>query len=112
MARRDKRGKRPEIKVRLGADSESLHAEQIVSFWRASRQAALHLRRAIALYYALLSGDTDLLWQWFPLLMKATSGSRSIISSALIEPVDFDIEVRDAVSSENELDDFMESLGL
>lgn len=113
MAREERRRQRAWVRVQLGADDESLHAAQIIAFWRASRKAAQNIKRAIALYYALLSGDTDLLWQWFPLLMKATSGGRSIISSAPIELVDFgNIEVRDAQSSGDELGDFMNSLGL
>ena len=104
----EKRRARPWIKVQLGIDSDSTHAADIVDYWRSLRMATFHLRRAIAMYYALQSGNMNLVWEYFPMLKPVAVR----VPSAPVEQLQFEIEVRDAQSSEDELGDFIESLGL
>jgi hypothetical protein len=73
MARQDNRGYRPWIKLRLKDAQESLHVIEIIEYWQRSKEAALHVTRAIQMYYALTGGDTTLLRKYFPGILAGMS---------------------------------------
>ena len=113
MAREDKRRKRILVRVQLGNDAQSQHIGDIMAYWRSLRLASYHLRRAIAMYYALLSGDSSLLIEYFPKLVF--SGLGAPLKSQPVEAIpDFDAgAVRDVQHSDgDDFDDFLGSLGL
>jgi hypothetical protein len=67
---RKKRGKRPQIKVRLSDRSDAWRTAQIVEQWRGERTAAANLSAAVRLYDALQNGDVSALYQEFPFLSR------------------------------------------
>src|SRR5438552_2489526 len=70
---KDKRGRRAWIKVQL-ADGPAAHeAAAQIAEWKAMRQAAGNLIRAIRLYAALCRGDIGPLYDYFPGLALGTS---------------------------------------
>ena len=104
----DKRGRRAWIKVQL-ADSPLAHqAAAIVLNWKAQRQAAVHLIRAVRLYAALCLGDTSLLEEYFPGL-TLTFGNRPTVTRRAVAPVIVSVA---ATSEEDDLDDALSGLGL
>ena len=79
----DRRAGRTWIKVQLKSDGDAKHAGEIVEYWRQFRQAALHVTRAIRMYYALTQGDTSLLREYFPLIVDSFRAGAPIRPSAL-----------------------------
>lgn len=69
--RSDSRGYRPWVKVRLQDTADAYQVVKILDYWQGLRTAALHLTRAVILYYALTQGDTEPLRRYFPLLANA-----------------------------------------
>jgi hypothetical protein len=54
------------IKVQLSANAPAEEAAALVKGWKAQRQAAAYLVRAVRLYAALCRGDLSLLEDYFP----------------------------------------------
>ena len=105
---KDMRQGRAWIKVQLSASEQSMHASEIVGYWRTLKEAARHVERAIRMYYALQAGDASLLKEYFPLLTLARPAAPELPMMEF-EPG----EVRAAQRSDvQDVEDFMASLGL
>lgn len=102
MAKQDTRRGRAWIKVQMKNDSESHHAAEIVTYWKATKAAALHIPRAIRMYYALLQGDTSLLREYFPLLTLGQGRQSETVKSAM--PPKVKIEHRERTEEEDKAD--------
>jgi hypothetical protein len=93
---------RQSIHVQLKDDDEAHHAFNIITYWKSKRQAARNIVRAISLYYALLTGDTTLLFEYFPLLRVVNSSpvaSRPVLDSVTV--------AFQAKTEEEDIEDFL-----
>lgn len=96
---------RQSIHVQLKDDDEARHAFSVVTYWKSKRQAARHIVRAISLYYALLNGDTTLLFEYFPLL-RVVSNSNPVASPRRAADDDLTVTFQ-AKSEEEDIEDFL-----
>lgn len=104
--------KRPLIRLQLADSSEGHHASEIVSYWMKLRMATFHITRAIRMYYALQVGDTQLLREYFPLLPVGVSAPAPQLTIVDTQG-DHEPALRTVQRSDDEdVDDFMDSLGL
>jgi uncharacterized damage-inducible protein DinB len=100
------------IKVRLQDNPDAHYAADVVERWRSMRGAALHVARAIQIYYGLLNGDTTTLRKYFPFLMDSMQ-PRQLVDSPAPAPVSTEpkTRVKRKTAAQDE-DDFFDSLGL
>lgn len=112
----DKRGLRAWVKVQLRDDNASYAATDAVNEWRGERRAAYHLIRAILLYAALLRGDVNVLREMFPLLFSGINTTGATVDPTLNQPPATPKKpIKSRVvqkTATEDVDDFMESLGL
>jgi len=105
----DKRALRAWVKVQL-TDTEDAHqAAQIVKGWKLMRSASQHVTRAIRLYGALMSGDTRLLLEYFPLLNIQQAAAPHVASSQF-KPAAPPRKRETQKTTDEDLDDFLSLL--
>jgi hypothetical protein len=101
------RRQRPWIKVQLSANAPAQEAAALVKGWKAQRQAAAHLVRAVRLYAALCQGDLSLLEAYFPglaFIARPATARRPVLAPPTVTL---------AVHSESEdIHDALDGLGL
>ena len=105
----DNRNLRAWVKVQL-PDTEPTHqAAQIVMGWKQQRSASQHVIRAIRLYNALMSGDTRLLQEYFPLLNVGQAAAPHVVSSQF-KPAAPPRKREVQKTADEDLDDFLSLL--
>lgn len=105
---------RPWLKIRLSANLLSHTASAIVDQWNRSRKAAGKLAAAIVLYEELERGETEMLRQQFPWLLK--NGAIEPLHKVYDLPTLPELPAPEFVSTELDEDEltknFMASLGI
>jgi hypothetical protein len=104
---KDKRGRRAWVKVQLADHADAHEAATLVMQWKAQRQAATRIVRAIRLYAALCRGDLSMLQTYFPGLASsahATTAHRPVLAAPTVT-----LAVR---SDAEDISDALDGLGL
>lgn len=98
------------LKIRLKNTTEANHVVSIVEYWRSLKTAAPNVTKAIRLYYSLTQGDTTLLQEYFPWVgvPQKTESTPTPLKQLVAVPKTRDIHK----TGEEDLDDFMGSLGI
>jgi hypothetical protein len=100
---------RPWLKVRLPANQEAYEALTALAEWRRMRQTPTHVIRALRLYRALLTGDTDLLLEYFPRLfirLAVPMGSSPAPAARPTQLADLEVTYQ-AKDEQDDIDDFL-----
>lgn len=100
------------IKVRLQDTDLAAYAFNVVEHWRSQKMAAQTIVKAIALYYTLSNGDTSLLKEYFPLLGEVRRMSIQDDTPLPIQASNTPKTRLVEKSAEDDLDDFLESMGI
>ena len=110
--RQDERTGRVWLKVQLRPDAESQHTLDVVQYWKNGRSATASVNKAIAIYYALQSGNIEPLFKEFPMLramLQSGATPAPAPAPATAEP----LKKREQLQTQaEENDDFLSSLGL
>jgi hypothetical protein len=96
------------VKVQLGGGEDARHAASIVTYWKSKRQATQNIVKAISLYYALLAGDTTLLFEYFPLLQVVSRPPVAFSHRLNIDDVTVTFQAK---TEEEDLEDFLNEFG-
>ena len=100
------------IKVRLQDTEQAAYAFQVVEYWRKQKMAAQNIVKAVSLYYSLSNGDTSILKEYFPLLGDVRRMSVQDDTPLPIQASGTPKTRLVEKSAEDDLDDFLESMGI